>query len=428
MQIPELHSLFTSCSEACTDTRNLIEDSMFFALKGPSFNANAFAKQALENGCKYAIIDEKEFYVDERSIIVEDVLTCLQELALYHREQLKIPVIGITGSNGKTTTKELIYTALKPKYKVFATKGNLNNHIGVPLSLLAIKEDVEIAIIEMGANHGGEIEFLCNICLPNYGVITNIGKAHLEGFGSIETIIETKTALYRHLSKNDGYTFVNKKDDLLRSLSKGQKCIFYRSVDSIDGEILHDKGPFLSFTFLDKNKPVKEVNLRLIGDYNLDNVLAAMAIGLYFKVDLSDLIQALEDYTPTNNRSQWLKTAKNEIILDAYNANPSSTLLAIRNFDKMKGEHKLAILGDMLELGDGSLEEHQKIVDELEHLQIKSIVVGPQYALCKTAPNITSIHSTEACKDFLLKQNYHNKMILIKGSRGLKMERLAEVL
>ena len=426
MRISEIHSIFLTCTGANTDTRNLQAGSMFFALKGPSFNANSFAKKALDTACKYAIIDEEEYYVDERTILVEDVLRCLQELSTYHRQKLDIPVIGITGSNGKTTSKELLNAVLKEKYKVYATLGNYNNHIGVPLTLLSIKEDVEIALVEMGANHAGEIEFLCKLCQPNYGLITNIGKAHLEGFGTFETIIETKSALYRHLLKNNGLAFVNEKEDLLLDLSKDNNRVLYRNKTSIDGELIHSSSPFLNFNFLSQTNPVQEVKTQLIGDYNLNNVLSAMAVGLYFKVDEESIIKAIESYQPSNNRSQWLKTSNNHLILDAYNANPSSTLLSVNNFAELQVDNKWIILGDMLELGDSEVEEHQKIIDALSLIDSETILVGPIYSSCNIPEQMKSFASTEECMDFILKSKPKEKTILIKGSRGLKLESLVD--
>lgn len=428
MLISEIYSRYLSCSEVITDTRKLRKNSMFFALKGPHFNANEFAAKALEEGCKYVVIDEKDFYIDARTILVENVLQCLQDLALHHRKQLDIPVIGITGSNGKTTTKELMHAVLSEKYNTFATQGNFNNHIGVPLTLLAITSEVEIAIVEMGANHAGEIAFLCDICLPNYGVITNIGKAHLEGFGTIETIIETKTALYRHLQKNNGLAFVNQKDQLLVSLSENNRRSFYRSESSLEGEITKSNMPYLSFELIEKSEAKGEIVLQLIGDYNLDNVLAAMAIGDHFKVPLKSMKKGLEAYTPSNNRSQLVKTKNNQLILDAYNANPTSTLLAIKNFKKLESGNKLIILGDMLELGVEASEEHQTIIDELKEDDLELILVGPIYFNCNYPANVTAFKDTSSCHEFISKNPPRNKTILIKGSRGLKLETLTDSL
>lgn len=427
MLIPELYSLYRSCSDISTDTRKITDDSMFFALKGPNFNANSLAESALKSGAKYAVIDEEEYYLDDRTILVDDVLSCLQDLARYHRDQLSIPIIGITGSNGKTTTKELIHAVLAKKYNVYATQGNYNNHIGVPLTLLAIKADIEIAIIEMGANHAGEIEFLCNISNPNYGLITNIGKAHLEGFGSMETTIETKTALYRHLKKNNGIAFVNHKDQLLCSKSENLNRIFYRT-NELDGINIEVNNPFLNFQLLLNGKADNRINTQLIGEYNLDNILAAYSIGQYFDVPKTDIIKALEEYSPSNNRSQFYETDKNKLILDAYNANPSSTILAIKNFAKLDLENKLVILGDMLELGDNAQEEHQEMVNEISSSAMDAFLIGPIYSACKLGNGILAFSGTEECKDYLIKNHQVGRAILIKGSRGLKLETLVDAL
>lgn len=426
MSIQELYQLFKECSCVTTDTRNITDNSMFFALKGPNFNANTFAVEALKKGSTYAIIDEETYLVDQRTILVNDVLETLQELSKYHREQLSIPVIGITGSNGKTTTKELVQTVLSKKYKVAATKGNLNNHIGVPLTILAIHSEIEIAIIEMGANHAGEIEFLCNIAQPNSGLITNIGMAHLEGFGSLEVIIETKVALYKSLSKNKGMAFVNAEDKRLVDLSSRNERILFGNDNSINAKVISSTSPFLSFDLKVNGKEYKEIETKLVGNYNIDNILAAVTIGNYFDVDTLTIISALNAYNPENNRSQWLNTGKNNLILDAYNANPSSTYSAIRNFELLIAENKIIILGDMLELGKIEQEEHQKIINLLKNNKIQSILIGPVYQSCSAESTIQKFATTEEAKKHLLAKPLLNKTILIKGSRGLKLELLVE--
>ncbi len=424
----ELYLLFKECSCVTTDTRNIAEKSMFFALKGPNFNANTFAAQALQNGCSYAIIDQEEYLIDNRTILVDDVLQTLQVLSKYHREQLSIPIIGITGSNGKTTSKELIQAVLKKKYKVAATKGNLNNHIGVPLTLLSIGSEIEIAIVEMGANHAGEIAFLCALAQPNYGLITNIGMAHLEGFGSLETIINTKAALYEFLAQNNGKAFVNKKDERLVDLSVENERIFYRSTKTIDAISIPSKNPFLLFDLTIDGKEYTGIETQLVGDYNLENILAAISIAKYFKVSTEDIINAIKEYRPANNRSQWFSSDNNQLILDAYNANPSSTNSAIRNFESLLAENKVIILGDMLELGEIEKEEHQKIIDLLQKNEIESILVGPIYNSCSVGPTIKQFTSTVNAKEYLKINPLLNKTILIKGSRGLKLETLVDVL
>ena len=424
----ELYLLFKECSCVTTDTRNIAEKSMFFALKGPNFNANTFAAQALQNGCSYAIIDQEEYLIDNRTILVDDVLQTLQVLSKYHREQLSIPIIGITGSNGKTTSKELIQAVLKKKYKVAATKGNLNNHIGVPLTLLSIGSEIEIAIVEMGANHAGEIAFLCALAQPNYGLITNIGMAHLEGFGSLETIINTKAALYEFLAQNNGKAFVNKKDERLVDLSVENERILYRSTKTIDATSIPSKSPFLSFDLTIDGKEYPGIETQLVGDYNLENILAAISIAKYFKVSTEEIINAIKGYRPANNRSQWFSSDNNQLILDAYNANPSSTNSAIRNFESLLAENKVIILGDMLELGEIEKEEHQKIIDLLQKNEIETILVGPIYNSCSVGPTIKQFTSTVSAKEYLKINPLLNKTILIKGSRGLKLETLVDVL
>jgi UDP-N-acetylmuramoyl-tripeptide--D-alanyl-D-alanine ligase len=428
MSIKEIYSLFKSSRAITTDSRKVSEGALFFALKGAQFNANAFAQQALENGCTYAIIDDKEYQLNDRCILVDDVLITLQELAKYHRQQLSIPIIGITGSNGKTTTKELLNAVLSKKYKVLATPGNYNNHIGVPLTMLSIGEDIEIAIIEMGANHAGEIAFLCEISQPDFGAITNIGKAHLEGFGSIETIIETKTALYRHLKKHNGIAFVDEKNALLVSKSNENKRILFNNKENLHAEILQSSSPFLEFKLFIKDKEVALVKSQLIGNYNLDNALLAFSIGQYFDVPVMDMVKAIEEYRPSNNRSQWMESKYNKLILDAYNANPSSIEQAIQNFASLDLQNKVVILGDMLELGDTAKEEHQKIIDLLKNVAIDAYLIGPIYNSCNKAEKMNFFSETEEAKKYLMDHPLRNKSILIKGSRGLKLESLVDIL
>jgi len=428
MTIQELYLRFKECSTVTTDTRNISENSMFFALKGPNFNANEFAAEALKKESRYAIIDEKEFLIDERTILVDNVLKTLQDLSKYHREQLSIPVIGITGSNGKTTSKELMFAVLSKKYKVAATKGNLNNHIGVPLTILSIDQDIEIAIVEMGANHAGEIAFLCTLSQPNYGLITNIGMAHLEGFGSLETIIETKTALYKFLARSGGKAFVNEQDERLVGLSNKNDRVLFRNKKNINAQAIPSTSPFLSFDLTDEGEIYKGIETQLVGDYNLDNILAALAIAKYFDVKMEDSIAAIKDYRPANNRSQWMNSGKNQLILDAYNANPSSTYSAIRNFETLLADNKIIILGDMLELGKIEKEEHQRIIDLLNENKIQTLLVGPIYNSCTIGPSMKQFSSTEDAKAYLLSSPLENKTILIKGSRGLKLESLVDAL
>jgi len=425
MSIPELYSLFKESGGITTDTRNIFKNNIFFALKGSQFNANAFAEEALKAGCSYAVIDEEEYFV-EGCILVENVLESLQELAKYHREQLRIPIIGITGSNGKTTTKELLNAVLSKKYKVKATPGNFNNHIGVPLTLLSIGKEIEIAIIEMGANHAGEIAFLCEISQPNYGAITSIGMAHIEGFGSLETIIDTKCALYRFLEKNNGIAFVDSNNQLLVEKSANNKRILFGSNDNCYSEIIHSSSPFLEFNLKIKDKESHRVCTQLIGDYNLDNIMIAISIGLYFDIDIKAIVEAIEEYAPSNNRSQWMESANNKLILDAYNANPSSIKSAIENFRSLQLKNKVIILGDMLELGEIAKEEHQKVIEMLLKEDMDVYLVGPIYSSCLKTENMHFFSNTADAKSYFSKNRMKSKTILIKGSRGLKLESLVE--
>ncbi len=379
------------CNSICTDTRKLQESDLFFALKGENFNGNKFAKQALNSGAKRAIVDEKEFE-GENTILVKNALETLQQLATYHRKQLNTPIIALTGSNGKTTTKELINAVLSKKYNTTATIGNLNNHIGVPLTLLSMTNETEIGIIEMGANHPKEIEFLCNIALPDYGYITNFGKAHLEGFGSIKGVIKAKSELYDFLKKRDKTIFINEDDDI--QIEKTKNCnafSFSENKKTSDINIkLIDANPFVKLGF-----NATETQSNLIGLYNFKNISAAITIGKYFKVSDKAISKALELYSPTNNRSQIINKNSNRIILDAYNANPTSMQAAIESFDKLKDEHKIAFLGDMFELGRESSVEHQNIITLLENTNLqKAYVVGNNFGETTSASNRITILSS----------------------------------
>ena len=428
MEIDALYHKFEQCSGINTDTRNIVGNSMFFALKGPNFNANLFAADALNKGSRYAVIDDPEVAISDQYIVVEDSLLTLQQLAKYHRDKLSIPIVGITGSNGKTTTKELINEVLSSQYKVASTKGNLNNHIGVPLTLLSIDQEDNIAIVEMGANHEGEIAFLCDLTKPGYGLITNIGKAHLEGFGSLEKIISTKKALYDSVKKNGGLVFINKSDQLLTKLSSGYNCSYYLDEDGLNGKLIDNETGEMNFEYTTSNYQSPQIKMHLIGDYNLENAMAAIAIGIHFKIDHINIVKALSSYQPQNNRSQWFETRKNNIILDAYNANPTSTLAALEHFLSIKNENKLAILGDMLELGDYALEEHQRIVDFIKMNKINSFFVGPIYASCKNLESSKSYANIDELIKFIKDNSILNKTILLKGSRGIKLEKLVEYL
>ena len=414
MTIQELYQIFLKSSGVCTDSRKSEKDNIFFALKGTNFNGNHFAEQAIQEGCSYAIIDEIEFKKSKHYILVDDVLECLQKLSIFHRKQLKCPVIGITGTNGKTTTKELIYVVLNTQYKTKATQGNLNNHIGVPLTLLSTPLDTEMLIIEMGANHPGEIAFLSNIIKPNFGIITNIGKAHLEGFGGYEGVIKTKSELYNYIKNNGGKLFVNAKDELLLNLSKNIEQITYSS----DSQLL-SANPFVEFKYKET-----EISTQLIGAYNYFNLVATCCIGKYFGITNSNCKKAIENYTPTNNRSQVIKSKKgNNLILDAYNANPSSMRVAIESLLQMSATSKIAILGDMLELGHDSLNEHQEIIKLLKVSNFKNVIlVGEEFQ--KTLNSFSSFNNTNELRNWLQSNPITKSTILLKGSRSIRLEDL----
>lgn len=427
MEIAELYKCFMECGKVTTDSRNCPEGSMFIALKGETFNGNAFAAQALKQGCRYAVIDESE-YAGEGTILVDNCLQALQQLANYHRRQLKMPVIGITGTNGKTTTKELISTVLSRKFNTLYTEGNFNNHIGVPLTLLRLTKEHEMAVVEMGANHPGEIKTLVHIAEPDYGIITNVGKAHLQGFGSFEGVIRTKGELYDFLRAKGGATiFIQNENPYLNGIAEGLTCVRYGQTAGlyVSGELI-SCSPFLSFRWTAEGVS-HEVNTHLIGSYNLDNMLAAAAIGRYFGVSDDDISSALVSYLPHNNRSQLKETADNKLIVDAYNANPTSMMAALKNFRQVEAPHKMVILGDMKELGEASREEHQKVVDYLKECGFDRVVlVGPEFAAA-THSYQTFQHVDEVLADIRMHkpQGYY---ILIKGSNSMKLSQLPEYL
>lgn len=427
MEIAELYKCFMECGKVTTDSRNCPEGSMFIALKGETFNGNAFAAQALKQGCRYAVIDESE-YAGEGTILVDNCLQALQQLANYHRRQLKTPVIGITGTNGKTTTKELISTVLSRKFNTLYTEGNFNNHIGVPLTLLRLTKEHEMVVVEMGANHPGEIKTLVHIAEPDYGIITNVGKAHLQGFGSFEGVIRTKGELYDFLRAKGGATiFIQNENPYLNGIAEGLTCVRYGQTAGlyVSGELI-SCSPFLSFRWTAEGVS-HEVNTHLIGSYNLDNMLAAAAIGRYFGVSDDDISSALVSYLPHNNRSQLKETADNKLIVDAYNANPTSMMAALKNFRQVEAPHKMVILGDMKELGEASREEHQKVVDYLKECGFDRVVlVGPEFAAA-THSYQTFQHVDEVLADIRMHkpQGYY---ILIKGSNSMKLSQLPEYL
>lgn len=427
--IQDLYKVFLKYQLVCTDTRAIKPGSIFFALKGANFNANEFANKALEQGCEFAVIDEEKYKIGDKFLLVNDVLTALQQLASYHRKQLKIPFIAITGSNGKTTTKELIAAVLSSKYKTCFTQGNLNNHIGVPLTLLSINSAHEMAVIEMGANHQKEIEFLCNIAMPDYGMITNIGKAHLEGFGGPEGVIKGKTEMYTHIKKHNGKLFVNADDSLLIEKSLGIDQITYGTKNANVTGTLIETDPFVKFSFSTTPNQKVEVDTQMAGKYNFPNMMAAVAIGNYFKVTDHQIKHAIENYIPSNNRSQIVKRGTNTILLDAYNANPGSMKEAIDNFSMIKSPSKLLLLGDMLELGDQSLYEHQQVVNQLIEKQLFNVIlVGPHFAATTDNKGFHRVNDSDQATALIQKNRPQNTTILIKGSRGIKMEKLLEAL
>lgn len=425
MNIQDIHNLFLQCKSVSIDTRKIEKDSMFFAIKGENFDANTFAVKALELGALFVVVDNASYVIDERTILVENSLESLQALAKFHRAYLKLPIIALTGSNGKTTTKELINVVIAKKYKTKATVGNLNNHIGVPLTLLSFTKDTEIGIVEMGANHKKEIEFLCEISQPDFGYITNFGKAHLEGFGGVEGVIQGKSEMYEYLAKNDKLVFVNLEDPIQIEKSAGIKSFTF-GINNATADLKINSIKANPFVVIDYDN--FSVESHLIGLYNANNINAAIAIGYYFKVEEEDIKQAIETYIPENNRSQLLRIDSNQIILDAYNANPSSMAVAITNFLQLENQNKVMILGDMFELGDESKQEHKLIVDSLLN-QNKSecYLIGKSFYENKVAQeNIQFFETFDAFVAHLKTIHFKDNTILIKGSRGMALERTLE--
>ncbi len=422
MEIEKIHKIFLTCQSLVIDTRKIVKGSMFVALKGERFDANTFTNEALLNGASFVIIDNKDYFIDDRTILVDNTLITLQKLASFHRLYLNIPIIALTGSNGKTTTKELIYIVLEKKFKVKATLGNLNNHIGVPLTLLSFNKNTEIGIVEMGANHQKEIEFLCEITKPDYGYITNFGKAHLEGFGGIEGVIKGKSEMYNYLIENHKIAFVNLDDTLQDSKTKNLERATFSTINKNTTTFITsvEANPLVKIEF---NKT--KINSNLIGLYNANNINVAITIGRYFGVTDLQIKAAIENYIPDNNRSQLLKKGSNEIILDAYNANPSSMELALKNFIQLNKQNKTLIIGDMFELGDESLEEHKSIISILENqTEIQCFFIGNDFYFNKINQSNFNFYKTfDEFLSYLKVNKLDNKLILIKGSRGMALER-----
>lgn len=438
--INQLYQLYLQHPVISTDTRKIAPGSLFFALKGDKFDANTFAQKAVEAGAAYAVIDNPEYATGAQLLLVDDVLTALQNLASHHRSQLNIPVIGLTGTNGKTTTKELINAVLSQRFKILATQGNLNNHIGVPLTILTINSSHQMAVIEMGANHQKEIALLCSIAQPTHGLITNVGKAHLEGFGGVEGVKKGKGELYDYLRSESRVAFVNSDDTTLLEMQKARDLkdvVYYgkngNSDNLVSGKLL-DNSPLLTFKWHDRKSSSYNVKSQLTGSYNLDNILAAACIGCFFGLDSDEINQGIEGYQPKNNRSQITKTSTNTLICDFYNANPSSMFVAIENMDKVQASHKVMILGDMFEMGAESAVEHTSVIEKAMSANVdERIFIGKDFSSQQTEVDNTNLINTTfymTAEDAItgLKTNpITNATILIKGSRGMALERLVEL-
>lgn len=426
----QLYTRFLECSGISTDTRSITPNSLFIALKGPNFNANAFAAEALQKGARFAVVDDPSVVKGERYLLVEDGLIALQQLGLHHRRKFMIPVIGITGTNGKTTSKELLHAVLSADRPTLSTHGNLNNHIGVPLTLLRLTNEYQVAIIEMGANKIGDIAELTSLAEPSLGCITNIGKAHLEGFGSYEGVITAKTEMYTFIKDHKGILFVNADDPLLMKKSEGAQRITYGGSTEADtiGKIV-GKGPFLRVSFIGRDGISYKADTKLIGNYNLGNALLAVAIGQHFKIPDQRIADGLSAYEPSNNRSQFSDTGRNQLVLDAYNANPTSMEAALENFAAMKTDrHKTVILGDMRELGNVSAAEHATILSLVEKLKLNAFFVGPEFARATKGTGHKHFATVQELSTAIDHAPLAGQLILVKGSRGIKLETIVDKL
>lgn len=426
MNVEELHQIFLRTPDITTDSRDVKPNSVFFALTGDNFNGNKYAKQALDEGCPYAVIDDVNFKLDDRYIVVDNVLNTLQELARYHRKKFNIPILAITGSNGKTTTKELVSGILGSKYKVVCTKGNFNNHIGVPLTLLRLNKETEIGVVEMGANHPGEISDLCQLAEPSHGIITNIGHAHIEGFGSFENVIKAKSELYNWLRKNNGVIFQNSEDEILKGIVHASDEIIPYSVSANKESTfsITKADPYLEVKWIHNNVEIP-LKTQLFGTYNIENLAAAISIGLYFQVDVDEIKAGIESFSPGDNRSQVFKTYENTLILDAYNANPTSMRAAIADFQKISAPRKVVIIGDMFELGLDTLDQHKSIINILEKINnFKAYLVGDMFARASEGTHLASFQNIDEAIQFFMSHPVHSSTILLKGSRMMSLEKL----